>query len=162
VLLAGWALYEHAWKPISLAHAAYKGSVPLSDARGVAGVRIQGDLAADVESLFVEIRREGCRTLLEFPGEYSLNLWTGIPLPSPLTGQQTYWGTLSNAQQTQLIDASRSAPRLCLLRNAGLINFYQGPNPLPDVPIVRYVDRDFRVVTTISGWTFELPRRVSG
>jgi hypothetical protein len=85
--------------------------------------------------------RMHCRTLISVPGLASLNLWSGLPEPDGLSGG--VWWKLLPAQLTQALADAEAAPGLCEVRNQTEIETWDGKHPLPQIPLVRFLEQDF-------------------
>ncbi len=140
VALAVAATFEYVVQPFGTYHNAYEANVPLR----IAGAsRLRLDLAdSNTYSTVVATLRANCRTLMSLPGLYSFNIWTGLPTPSPLTGEQPYWRQLSSDQQRRVVAAAEVSPGLCVLRDDSLSPSYTDGKPVPRTPLVAYVVGD--------------------
>jgi hypothetical protein len=86
--------------------------------------------------------RTHCRTLISMPGMASLNLWSGLPAPDGLSGG-VWWKALLPAQLTTALTDAEAAPGLCEIRNQTEIKAWDGNRPLPQIPLVHFLERDF-------------------
>ena len=52
---------------------------------------------------------------------------------------------LDSAAQQRVVDVVARIPRLCVVRNQELIDFWRTDRIVPDRPLVRYIDDAFRI-----------------
>jgi hypothetical protein len=53
----------------------------------------------------------------------------------------------------------RNSPRPCALRNNGLASSWMNGRPVPDTPLVRYINGSFEPVEVVGPYEFMLPPR---
>ncbi len=99
-------------------------------------------------SALITAARAHCRTLITTPGLPSLNLWSGLPAPSSFTIIGLWWEVPPSHELTSAYRQAASAPGLCEIRNAEEIHFWVKEQPLPRIPLVRYLERDFTPIGT--------------
>ena len=88
---------------------------------------------------------------------YSFNIWSGLPTPSPLTGQP-FWHLLSSAQQQTVLAAAKASPGLCELRNDVEAATYGEGAPPPRVPLVAYLEDAFKPILQVGSYLVETRR----
>jgi hypothetical protein len=154
VLLAVGSTYHLVIQPMSNWRTTYRNSVALT-IPGATHLRLPAVQAKSYENMVASLRAH-CGTLMELPGLYSFNLWTGLPTPTALTGEQPYWEFLSPAQQLQTLEAARSSPALCLIRD-DVGAFYNGKPP-PLVPLIWFLQKDFVPLSYYPPYHIELRR----
>ena len=132
---------HHVEFELNWAHAQYNSGTSLRIS-GATWLRLPGPRTATYDQTVAALRAH-CKTLMSLPGLYSFNLWTGLPTPSAMTGEQPYWKTLSRSQQALVLRAAKSSPGLCLVRNDALADFYDGGASPPRVPLVAFAEDDF-------------------
>jgi hypothetical protein len=121
---------------------------------GASDIRIAQPWLGGINSVIAKVRDEHCKYLMEIPGIYSMNLWTGLKTPDPLTGEQPYWEVLSAQQRQQVLEAARAASGLCVIRNHSDLEFYMRGRALPKDALMNYLTgRTFKRVGTYSGWS---------
>ena len=104
-----------------------------------------------VTSTFVALiaaARAHCRTLISTPGLSSLNLWSGLPAPSGYTIIGLWWEAPPAEDLERAYAHARSAPGLCEVRNSEEIHFWVNEQPLPRIPLVRFLEEDFGSIGT--------------
>ena len=154
VALALGTTFLYIVQPLEANHDQYRASIGLS-APGATRLHLNPAQARAIDRV-VEVVRSRCRTLISLPGMYSFNIWTGLPTPSPLTGQQPYWLSLTYGQQVGLLRAAEASRGLCAIRNDTNALSYGG---LPlDSPIVNYIERDFVPIAQFAPYTVEVRR----
>jgi hypothetical protein len=158
LLLAAGTFYENLGKNFSEIHNNYRSGAKLQ-VIGAAGVLLPPATAAAINGLVAKVHSVGCRSLMEIPGQYSFNLWTGLDTPDPLTGQQPYWASLSSTEQGQVLRAARASRDLCLINAPNGVGFYTAGAPLPRSPLINYLEDDFRSVGTYGDSELEVRKR---
>ncbi len=154
VALAVGTTFQYIVQPLEIDHNGYRGSTPLK-VSGATLLRLSPAQDSAIEHVVTLVRKR-CRTLISLPGMYSFNLWTGLPTPSPMTGEQPYWRLLSYGQQTSVLRAAESSPGLCAIRNDTLSAAYGGAPA--SSPLVSYVERDFLPIAQFPPYVVEVRR----
>ncbi len=132
----------------------YRAAVPARLA-GAERVRLDRAEAERLRRLTAEIRRR-CGTLVTLPGMLSLNLWSGVRPPTAMNA--TSWMYLfDDERQQRIVRALERAPRPCLVRNRGQVDFWRQGRPLPSRPLLRYVDSRFVPKLRVGGYELLLP-----
>jgi hypothetical protein len=158
VALALGATYQLIVQPFQSNHDQYRASIAL-DVRGATRLHLNAAQARSIDDV-VALVRSRCHTLISLPGMYSFNIWTGLPTPSPLTGQQPYWLSLTFDQQLGVLRAAEASPGLCAIRNDTLTLSYGGAPPTS--PLVSYIERDFVPIAQYAPYTVEVRRSQTG
>ena len=96
--------------------------------------------------------RHRCHTLITMPGMFSFNQWSGLPNPSGMS-QEPWWAVLSRQQLRIALVAAQKADDLCLVRNNGSVAFWLLGRPLPQIPLVRYLEHRFVQVGQFGPYT---------
>lgn len=123
-----------------LAVSAYQSTQPLG-LHGAELVRVAPHRAAAVRSLVAAINQE-CSTFITLPGMASLYLWTGQRPPAQLyAGVWMY--LLDPAQQQHVVIQVQAEPRLCVVRDQTVVDFWAEGRPIPDRPLVDYIVSSF-------------------
>jgi hypothetical protein len=120
--------------------ASYATGTPLG-LSGAESVRVPAQRGADLRGLVAAIDRE-CSTFITYPGMTSFYLWTRQPPPVPLYAGVWMFVSDSQAQQS-LVDELTGMPRLCVVKNQSMIDFWSQGRPVPDRPLVDYIDSGF-------------------
>jgi hypothetical protein len=161
VALALGTTYQYIVQPLQTSHDQYRAGIGLY-VRGATRLHLPPAQATAIDDV-VTLVRSHCQTLISLPGMYSFNVWTGLPTPSPLTGQQPYWLSLTYAQQFGLLRAAEASRGLCAVRNDTLaLSYGQHTGPSASSPIVNYIDRDFVPIATLAPYTVEVRRSSAG
>ena len=109
--------------------------------RGAESVRVAPERAAALRSLVAAINEE-CSTFITLPGMPSFYLWTGQQPPVQLyAGVWMY--SLDSAQQGKIVDELDGLPRLCVVRNQAVVDFWAEGRPVPRRPLVEYIQNTF-------------------
>ena len=120
----------------------YYENVPLRIA-AADGLRLPAFQAQSLRSL-VWMLKQQCSTFITYPGMNSLYVMTGMQPPTGLN--TTSWMfQLDSAAQQRVVDVVARIPRLCVVRNQELIDFWRTDRIVPDRPLVRYIDDAFRI-----------------
>lgn len=100
-----------------------------------------------------------CTDFIGYPNVNSLYLWSGIEPPAP-TPPGAWIEALDSERQARVVRQLRRSPRPCAIRNEGLAGAWLGGQPLPDRPLVNYVNDEFRTVEVVGEvFEFMLPIR---
>jgi len=120
--------------------ASYANGTPLG-LSGAGSVRVPAQRGADLRGLVAAIDRE-CSTFITYPGMTSFYLWTRQPPPVPLYAG--VWMLVNDSQTQQShVDELTGMPRLCVVKNQSMIDFWSQGRPVPDRPLVHYIDSGF-------------------
>jgi hypothetical protein len=161
VALALGTTYQYIVQPLQTSHDQYRAEIGLN-VPGATRLHLPPAQARAIDDV-VALVRSRCQTLISLPGMYSFNIWTGLPTPSPLTGQQPYWLSLTYAQQFGLLRAAEASRGLCAIRNDTLaLSYGQHTGPSSSSPIVDYIDRDFVPIASLAPYTVEVRRSAAG
>ena len=149
VALAVGTVFLYIVQPLETNHDDYRAGLGLGVA-GATRLHINPTQAMAIDNVVASVRSQ-CHTLIEFPGMYSFNLWTGLPTPSPFTGQQPYWLSLTHNQQLHVVQAAEASRGLCAIRNDTLAASYGGAPA--SSPIVSYIDMNFAPIAQFPPYT---------
>jgi hypothetical protein len=109
---------------------------------GATRLHLEPAVASVFAGLIADARAH-CRTLISTPGMPSLNLWSGLPEPDGLSVIGVWWKALLPAQLALALTDAEAAPGLCEIRNQTEIEVWVGNRPLPQIPLVRFLEHDF-------------------
>ncbi len=140
------------------AAATYRASVPL-DLPGAQRQRVDLPRAENLRALTAGIERS-CDTFLTLPGLDSLYLYTGQTPPEEMSSSWMLY--LDDADQQRIIDLVDDRPRLCAVIKPDLLDFWRVYAPraeIPDRPLVRFIEDDFRPIHDYSGYTLAVRSR---
>jgi hypothetical protein len=125
-----------------LAFSGYASSEPLG-LRGAQSVRVEPQRATALRAMVAAIN-EDCSSFITFPGMTSFYLWTGRPPPTQLyAGLWMY--SLSSAQQQQVVAEVQGLPRLCVVKDQAVVDFWAEGRPVPNRPLVEYIANSFKL-----------------
>jgi len=86
--------------------------------------------------------RTGCETFVTLPGLNSLYLWTGHEPPTGLNAT-TWMFLLDDALQQRIVARLETIDRLCVVRRQDLVDSWARSRPLPQRPLLEYLDARF-------------------
>jgi hypothetical protein len=92
--------------------------------------------------------RAHCRTLISTPGLASLNLWSGLPAPSGFTVIGLWWEAPPAEDLEKAFTEAERSPGLCEVRNNEEIRFWVNKQPLPQIPLVGFLEKNFVPIGT--------------
>jgi hypothetical protein len=126
--------------------AGYQTDAPLG-LPGASSVRVPEQQSRDLRALVDAIDRQ-CSSLITLPGMNSLYVWSGQDPPAQLRSE-VWWLTLDGGEQASIVQRLQDRPRLCVVRNQSVVDFWALGRQVPDRPLVQFIDQDFT-----SGGTF--------
>lgn len=154
---ATWFALER-YRPLAeAADAQYSASVPL-ELPGAERQRTDLPRAENLRALTAGIE-ENCDAFLTLPGLNSLYLYTGQTPPEEMSSSWMLY--LDDSEQQQIIDTVANQPRLCAVIKPDLLEFWRLYEPhfkIPDRPLVRFIEDDFRIIYDYSGYQLAVPR----
>lgn len=107
---------------------------------GAGSVRLQDQRGADLRALVVAVDRE-CSSFITFPGMASFYLWTGQQSPAQLYSPWMF--AMDGAAQRSAVSQIENRPRLCVVKNQAVIDFWAEGRPVPGRPLVDFIGTDF-------------------
>jgi hypothetical protein len=123
-----------------LAFSGYESTQPLG-LRGAESMRVIPQRAAALRSLVAAIN-QGCTSFITLPGMAGFYLWTGQQPPAQLySGPWMYF--LDSAQQEQVVSEIQGQPRLCVVKDQAVVDFWAEGRPVPNGPLIEYIDNTF-------------------
>jgi hypothetical protein len=125
--------------------------------RGAELVRVPPQNGAEMRALVAAID-QNCSSFITFPGMTSLYIWTGQRAPVPLYAG-VWMFVLDIAAQQSDVDQLRGQPRLCVVKNQSVIDFWAEGRPLPNRPLVRFIDDGFVPAATYGDYQLLVPRQ---
>ena len=108
---------------------------------GADSVRLPAAQAAELHGVVAAIE-DNCSAFITIPGMSSFYLWTGQEPPAELSSE-VWWLVLDGAQQQAIVDRVQNLPRLCVVKNQRLVDFWAQGRPVPSRPLVQFFERDF-------------------
>ncbi len=154
-VVAGHRQYSEA---LPVDHRIYQSEAALTG-EGTAGIRVDPSLAKSLNFMVSAVKGAHCTALMELPGQYSFNLWTGVKTPLPTTAEQSYWFTLTRSEQSDVLTAARRTPRMCLITDDAEVGFYTQQVPIPKVPLMKFLRTEFRPIAGSGDWKLEVRRQ---
>jgi hypothetical protein len=127
---------------------------------GATRLHLPPDQLATYTQLAQLIRGSRCTALVGLPSTNSLYLWTFMDAPAP-TLPGAWMTQLDDKLQQQVVDEVRASPRPCAIRNDGLVGFWTKGQPVPQTPLVRYIEQGFVPAQQVGGYQFLRPRRAA-
>src|SRR4029077_84142 len=112
-----------------------------SGLRGAESVRMPAQQATQLRQLVAAID-SGCSSFVTFPGMNSLYIWTGQESPSDLR-YGVWWLIPDAADQQAIVKKLEGQPRLCVVKNQTLIDFWAQGRPVPSQPVVDFIVSSF-------------------
>jgi hypothetical protein len=103
------------------------------------------------------LHENNCSTFVGWPSVNSLYLWAELEAPRP-TIPNGWFYAMTESQQQLAVEELKASRRPCAIVNEELAGSYLKGLPPPDTPLVHYVKNNFRPVTEIGSFTFELPK----
>ncbi len=125
----------------SLALSGFSGATPLG-LPGAESVRLPAQQAAQLRAAVGAVDRNDCSSLITFPGMNSFYLWTNQDGPTQTRYGQWYL-TLDRGQQQSIVQHVETQPRVCVIKNQKLIDFWTDGRPAPSGPLVDFIDNNF-------------------
>jgi hypothetical protein len=123
-------------------------------APGAARIRLPRGTADAYRQVTEELKRR-CSTFVSLPGLDSFYFLADQPAPTLLNAGDWMY-LFDDAQQQQVVDAVRGIPRLCAIRHDGIAAFWQEGRPLPQRPLVRFIETAFKPKPVFSVAGFKL------
>lgn len=127
---------------------AYWQDVPLG-LPGTSLIRVDPDQAGDLQWIMGQL--QACTSSYSMPGMFSLALWTGHALPTPLNINDTLAFILP-AQQQDIIRALAGRPDLCVVYNPDHLKLFDRGQIRQDPPLLHYLLADFAPVAQRHGF----------
>jgi hypothetical protein len=140
---------------LNSAHAQYEYGRPLPF-KEATSLRLPPKERSTFVALIAAVRAH-CRTLITLPGLPSLNLWSGLPAPSGYTIIGLWWQVPPAEDLEKAATQAERAPGLCEVYNEQEVEFWVKEQPLPDIPLIRFLQHDFTSIGTY-GEATEDPR----
>jgi hypothetical protein len=150
VVFGAWLCLKPLRSEVRLARDNYDAGVSI-DVPGARDIHVSEPQALQLEEITAGLRAS-CDTFLTLPGMNSLNIFSGEEPPVEMPGPWPFFFTAD--EQRQIVDEVRTIPRFCVVYKPDLLAFWAGysDNDVPDRPLVRYVEEDFRPLHNYSGY----------
>jgi hypothetical protein len=123
----------------------FRAGVPLN-LPGSQQLRLPASQAAQLRPLVAAVNTE-CSSFITYPGMDSLYVWTAQHPPSDMR-YGLWWLSLDDAQQKAIVDQVSGKPRLCVVENQSVNEFWAQGRQIPRRPLVDFIDQDFVVAGT--------------
>lgn len=119
-------------------------------------MRVPPSQASSLQSLVRAIDRD-CTTLVTMPRLSSLYVWTGESgFSERSTGVWIF--SLDASEQQSVVSQIQGQPSVCVVRSPGLVDFWAGGRPIPQRPLVEYIDANFQSCATFGIYELLVPR----
>jgi len=117
-------------------------------------VRVPPQQGTDLRSLVAAIDRD-CGSFITFPGMNSFYLWTGQEPPvqlysgggrgpgGQLIDAHAWMFVLDSEAQQSAVQEIEGRPRLCVVKNQLVIDFWSEGRPVPRRPLVDFIEQNF-------------------
>jgi len=119
---------------------AFQSETPLG-LPGSQALRLSRTQVVDLRSLVAAIDRQ-CSSFITFPGMDSLYVWTDQEPPSDMR-YGPWWLSLDGSQQEAIVQQVQNRPRLCVVKNQTINDFWAEGRPIPQRPLVMFIDQTF-------------------
>jgi hypothetical protein len=147
VNIAVWALFVY------LSGTAYASGRPLG-LPGTELLRLPSVQVSALQSL-ASLTDRDCKTLITLPRMQSLNFWTDKAGNESLYSDVGIWiFSLDAAKQQSIVDELSGRQGVCVERSQAVIAFESQGRPVPQRPLVEYIDTAFQPAGTF--WVYEL------
>ena len=150
LLLLGAYYAQSAWR----AYRSYEALSPLQ-LPGSSRIHLKAGRAMGLQHIVVQAR-SSCTSLLTAPGMFSFNSWTGLRSPNLLTSEN-WMSFLTDPEQTEITRELSHDPRACVIYNPEVVNFWTRGEDTSSMPLMRFINEEFHVVTTEYGYRLMLP-----
>lgn len=150
VLLLGAYYAQTGWR----AYRSYEALSPLQ-LPGSSRIHLKAGRAMGLQHIVVQAR-SSCTSLLTAPGMFSFNSWTGLRSPNLLTSEN-WMSFLTDPEQTEITRELSHDPRACVIYNPEVVNFWTRGEDTSSMPLMRFINEEFHVVTTEYGYRLMLP-----
>jgi hypothetical protein len=101
--------------------------------------------------------RARCRSVITLPGMFSFNLWSRLPAPSGIAAEH-FWNLFTHSEEQTALASARVAPGLCAVRSDGLAAVWDNGRPLPQKPLVRFIEREFTPIAQYESYVVAVRR----
>lgn len=108
---------------------------------GAQSVRLVPEQGAQLRGVVVAIKAN-CTSFITIPGMDSMYLWTDQDPPAELSSE-VWWLVLDKDQQQAIVDRLRGRQGLCVVKNQQYIDFWAQGRPVPDRPLVEFINHEF-------------------
>lgn len=130
------------------------------DLPGAGRLHIPAPQAEAYEDVVGWLHQYRCSTFVGYPSINSLYLWSGLEAPKPqLPGPWIL--LLDDPTQQRVVDELRASARPCAIRDEMVAGLWLAGKPMPDAPLVNYIQREFEPVQEVGEFQFLLPKRAS-
>jgi len=114
--------------------------------RGMNATRLPAAQAQALQATVGAVTAE-CTAFVTYPGLTSFYAWTGQPPPVPLEAGPWMF-VVDDASQQAMVGRLRALPKLCVIRDQAMLDFWAQDKPVPDRPLVGYIESDFAVAAS--------------
>lgn len=132
-----------------LAAAGYSAGTPLR-LPGAESVRVPAQQAGQLHDLVAAIDHD-CKDFITMPGMNSLYLWTGQQPPVAIRSE-VWMLTLDGSQQQAFVNQLQPMSGLCVVENLSLVDFWRGGGPVPQGPLLDFIQQNFQAAGTFGDY----------
>ncbi|MGH7643504.1 MAG: hypothetical protein ACRENX_10955 [Candidatus Dormibacteria bacterium] len=125
----------------------YRTETPLRLA-GSAGIRLPSSQVAQFRTIVNQLHAH-CSTFFSEPGFNSLYFFSGDKPPTLLNSSSWIVG-MNSHQQAEIVRQLKSVTDLCIVKSQVEIGYWLRGRPLPQRPLVRYIEGSFRPLVTVA------------
>jgi hypothetical protein len=152
-----FAVIAVSWLPPAwqVARQSYQANVP-AGLHGAARVRIPAEQASTLSQV-TDSLRGSCDTYISYPGMDSFYLFAQMQPPTGFNPTGWMW-LMSEDQQRQVVAASQSINRLCVVENDGIVAYWAQGRPIPRGPLLDYIQQNFMPEYSVGGYTILVRR----
>jgi hypothetical protein len=108
---------------------------------GAESVRLPDSAATQLRMLVAAVDRD-CSSFVTFPGMNSFYNWTGKDPPTRVR-LEVWWLFIDDTAQQSIVQQLANEPRLCVIKNQRVIDFWAGGRQVPRTPLVDFIDGQF-------------------
>ena len=127
----------------------YSANEPLG-LRGAQAMRLPPQQAAALRGVTAAIDQR-CDAFITEPGLDSFYIWSGSLPPAPVV-DGVWLFALDDGEQRSLVSQIQGLPNLCVVRSQAAVDFWAEGRPIPQRPLVEYIDASFVPAATFGDY----------
>lgn len=108
---------------------------------GAESIRVPQQQSKQLQAVVAAIDRD-CSSFITYPGMSSFYFWTENEPPAEVTSE-VWWLVLDSPSQQAIVQQLQSRPRLCVVKNQKVIDFWLEGRQVPQRPLIDFIDRNF-------------------
>lgn len=145
-----------AFLPFTVLIATQFASLTPLDLPGAELLKLPAEKGVELRALVAAIDHD-CGSFITFPGMNSFYFWTRQDPPADVSSE-AWWLVLDSGEQQALVDQLEVQPRLCVVKNQRVIDFWAQGRPVPSRPLVVYIDANFVHAGSYGDYELLVPR----